>query len=232
MNVLVNGCSFSRGPNSWPYALQNIIDFDLVNLAQSGAGNTYIHHATVNELVNRSYDLVIIMWSGISRIDCRVEDVNEFNKTPYTSYHQSQRNDWIEKIIEPINDQDYVDKKWVFGNGYMNGDKFLKSIKFLETYYRHCGISEFVNNFLMHVVALQSILKYMQIPYVFSYYADYTEQLIDDPVYQLIDQANVCNNDNITQIMERIQSFDIDGIHPGVNAHKQWAEVIYKYLNL
>ena len=72
-NLLVNGCSFSRGPNSWPYFLSNV---NLVNLAQAGAGNTYIHETTIAELSQRKYDLVIVMWTGIPRIDFKVNDIN------------------------------------------------------------------------------------------------------------------------------------------------------------
>jgi hypothetical protein len=228
-NVLVNGCSFSRGPGSWPYALQNIANFNLVNLAQAGAGNTYIHHSTARELMHRTYDHVIIMWSGITRIDCQVEDIEQF-KTPYTSEYQSTRNDWPEKKVYPINDQDYVEKNWVFGNGTMNGDPFLVKNKFLDTHYRYCGTNEFVNSFLMHVISLQALLKQLDIQYTFMYYNNYEDTIKNNVLYKLIDQSNVHNKENISSIMSRINSYDSDSIHPGLEAHSTLAQDLYNHL--
>ena len=77
--ILVNGCSFSRGENSWPYQLQDLMNFDLVNLAQAACGNTYILESTISELSHRHYDFIIIMWSGVDRVDQRVDDIELFN---------------------------------------------------------------------------------------------------------------------------------------------------------
>ena len=139
-NVLVNGCSFSRGPMSWPYYLQFEYGFNLVNLAQAAAGNLYIHNSTISELGCRKYDLVLIMWSGLDRVDCQVDNIDFFCQTPYTSLTQSQRNDWPEKIVQPINDQDYIEKNWVFV--CTGQDKFLKEIKFCESQFKFVGPSQ------------------------------------------------------------------------------------------
>ena len=229
-NVLVNGCSFSRGPNSWPYAFQKLVNCELVNLAQAGAGNTYIHDTTIREVATRSYDLAIIMWTGISRIDCQVEDIEYFSQTTYTSAYQSTQNDWPEKVAHPINDQDRVEKTWVFGNGVMNQDSFLVNEKFLRSEYEHCGEAEFVNSFLTNVVSLQSVLNQMNLPYVFLYYDAYQHKLKLNNLYNLIDQQNVCDNDNIKSIMQRLSSYDPDGIHPGIEAHYEVAQNIYNHL--
>jgi hypothetical protein len=72
------------------------------------------------------------MWSGLQRVDVQVEDINLFDQTVYTSYSQSKLNDWPEKIVYPINDQDYVEKNWVFCCNNMH-DEYLQSIKFADT---------------------------------------------------------------------------------------------------
>jgi hypothetical protein len=95
MVVLANGCSFSRGPGSWPYALQSIYNFNLVNLAQSGAGNTYIFESTVLEISQRVYDLVLIMWSDPNRIDYRF-DID--NSHPGIQAHRA----WAEELKKHI----------------------------------------------------------------------------------------------------------------------------------
>ena len=159
MRILVNGCSFSRGPISWPYYLTNLTDItgkNLVNLACAGAGNTYIHETTTRILDKEKFDLVLIMWSGISRIDFQVESIDFFEKTTYTSKYQSSQNDWPGKIINPMNDQDYVEKNWIFGCSHINNDPMLG--KFFKNFYMLVGHKELVNQFILKVISLQNSL--------------------------------------------------------------------------
>lgn len=222
MVVLTNGCSFSRGPSSWPYALQSIYNFDLVNLAQAGAGNTYIFESTVAELACRHYDLVAIMWSGPNRIDYRVD--TKFS-TPYTSEYQSKKNDWPEKIIYPINDQDYVQTDWVFGCGYLNFDKDQELKNLFAPYYRNTSYAQMVDSFLIKVIALQDILKQRSINYVFSFYNNYIDEIknMSPNLSSLVDWGNCCIDNNIDTIMHKNNWFDTDGSHPGKQAHAAWA---------
>jgi hypothetical protein len=229
--VLVNGCSFSRGPNSWPYFLQKKIGFNLVNLAQAGAGNTYIHHSTVSELSLRKYDLVLIMWSGLNRIDVQVEDIELFDRTPHTSKYQSARNDWAEKIVVPVNDQDYVEKNWVFGGGFVNSDPVLKKTGLFDGFYRYCGLKQFLSSSLVHMISLQSFLKQQDIPYVFMFYNDYVDLLKTDSKYILLDQPNLFIDDNLNSLAHNNNSYDIDNMHPGSFAHQIWADKLQNFLN-
>ena len=163
--VLVNGCSFSRGPISWPYHLQQLLEFDLVNLALSAAGNTYIHNATISELSRRPYDFVFVMWSGLQRNDIQVEDISLFDQC-VTSNKQVLLNDWAEKTVWPVNDQDYVEKNWVFVG---MDNEYLQRIKFSE-YIKYRSSNNETYQSLMHMVTLQAVLKQMNMPYVFSFY--------------------------------------------------------------
>lgn len=76
MKLLVNGASFSLGPNSWP----ELLNMDLTNLSRANAGNTYIVETTMEELAKNDYDLVIIMWSPFDRVDIRNGDNWIFTK--------------------------------------------------------------------------------------------------------------------------------------------------------
>ena len=140
--ILVNGDSFSRGNISWAYQL-GIPQSDIVNLAQSGAGNNYICDTTIVELSKRTYDYVLIMWTSLDRYDLQIEDVSQFSKTFYTSQYQSSVNDWVEKIIDPVNDQDFVQKNWIFGCGHINNDIELHNIHVFDKIYRYCGDDQF-----------------------------------------------------------------------------------------
>ena len=103
MNILVTGGSLSRGPDSWSYHIEKEFASQIVNLSQSGCGNTYTHETTIAELTKRSYDLAIIQWTPFIRIDYKVKDINLFKDSIYTSAYQSQQNDWTEKIIHSDN---------------------------------------------------------------------------------------------------------------------------------
>ena len=167
MNVLVNGCSFSRGPTAWPY---HLTDVNVVNLACAGAGNDYIFNSTIAELGQRSYDFVAIMWTQPSRVDFKVNDIEQFSDSPYTSAYQLTRNDWAEKVIYPINDQDYVEKDWVYGSGFLNSDPTLLKTKLFDQVYYYQDDAQFNHLTLVKMIALQNTLKQMNIPYLFTYF--------------------------------------------------------------
>lgn len=229
--VLVNGCSFSRGPESWPYYLSTQLGFNLVNLAQSGAGNNYIHESTVEELAQRSYDLVIIMWSGLERFDVQVGDIEYFSSSIYNSKCQKSRNDWPEKIIYPINDQDYVRDNWVFGCGVVNNELELLNTKLFNGLYKHMDSEQFAYHSLQRMIALQSFLQAQQIPYVFTFYQDYLLKLKHHEfLYKLIDADNLLIKDNISNIANRLNDWDHTN-HPKQSTHRVWAQLINEHLN-
>lgn len=220
--MLINGCSFSRGPGSWPYHL----GYKIVNLAQSGAGNTYIHEATMSELAKRSYDAVTIMWTGRHRVDLRVTDIDLFVDTTYTSAYQRRQNDWLEKIVYPENDQDYVDPNWIFGCGHINQDLALTKSRAFESIYQYQSDSEFDQGLLVKMISLQNTLKQMSIPYLFTFYHPYFNQLKNYDLFGLLDLDSIYNDTNILNIMRTNSWYDPDGMHPGLQAHQSWAQII------
>lgn len=225
--VLVNGCSFSCGPISWPYCLQKTLGFDLVNLALSGAGNKYIHDSTISELSKRKYDGVFVMWTGLQRNDIQVSDIELFDQC-VTSTSQVLENDWPDKQTWPVNDQDYVEKNWVFvglDNEYIQRIKFAEYIK-----YRDSANETYQS--LLYMITLQSVLKQLDIPYTFSFFADYVKDLeVFADLYKLLDLSNVCTTDNISNIAQRIGSYDVDGYHPGLEANQEWANKLIEFIN-
>jgi len=72
--LVVSGCSFTQGAQGETWAKHLNIS-GVTNLANSGAGNNYICRRTLNYLEAQGdpkNTLVIIMWSGTSRIDVSV----------------------------------------------------------------------------------------------------------------------------------------------------------------
>jgi len=228
MNLLVNGCSFSRGPTAWPYHIPNV---NVVNLACSGAGNDYIFNSTISELGQRSYDFVVLMWTQPARIDVKVNDIAQFTDTPYTSAYQSAQNDWAEKVIDPVNDQDYVEKDWVYGCGFLNSEPALLKTRLFDRHYFYQDDTQFNYLTLVKMIAMQNTLKQMNTPYLFTYFRDYESDLAKIPhLYNMLDQSCIYKKENIYTITKDNNWFDEDGSHPGIQAHQRWAELITPFI--
>ena len=228
MRILTNGCSFSRGPIAWPNHIAKWAGADLVNLAQAGAGNTYISRSTISELQERCYDLVLIMWSGLERIDIQVENINLFDSTVYTSRYQSQQNDWPEKVIEPINDQDYVQKNWVFGCGHLNGDSFVIQSGLFRQQYKYLGFDNHLARSFFDILSLENYLKNKSIPYAFSFYQNYVPSLGD--YANQLDWSHIFNEVNLFDLTKSLDDYDTDGLHPGPAAQRSWAQSFYNFI--
>lgn len=231
MKLLVNGCSFSRGPTAWANHLAGALNASLINLAQAGAGNTYIAQSTQAELATREYDFVVIMWSGLERLDIQVDRIENFEQTHCTSWYQSSQNDWPEKIVIPVNDQDYVQKDWVFGVGHLNRDNFLLKLGLFDKQYKYQDLKQHIQRSLFLMISLQSYLKVKKIPYVFAFYQNYIDQLKTfNNLYQQLDFECIYNKTNLADISSKLNSFDPDKIHPGPLAHETWACNLYNWI--
>jgi hypothetical protein len=230
MRILTNGCSFSRGPTAWPNHVARWMSADLINLSQAGAGNTYISCSTITELQKRSYDLVLIMWSGLERIDIQVENIDLFDSTVYTSKYQSLQNDWETKVICPINDQDYVEKNWVFGSGQINLDPGILQTRLFEQQYRYQGFDNHAARSFLNMLCLESYLRNQGIPYVYSFYKNYLPQ-----IQQYVDQLYhpcIYNASNIFDVAHALNDWESDGVHPGPRAQEMWARTLVAFVNL
>ena len=228
MKILANGCSFSRGPIAWPNHIARWMDAELVNLAQAGAGNVYISRTTISELQARSYDLVLIMWSGIERIDIQVDDISLFFNSAYTSYYQSQQNDWPEKIVHPINDQDFVQKNWVFSTGFLNKDPCIIDTGLFQSSYRFQNFDNHLQRSFLDMLSLENYLQNKSIPYAFAFYQNYID-LMGNLADQL-DWCHIYNQTNLWQVTNSLADYDTDGLHPGPTAHQTWARDFYDFL--
>lgn len=231
MNILVNGSSVSRGNESWPYYLQDRIgaDCNIVNLAQAGSGNTYIHESTVEEISQRPYDLVLIQWTYANRVDFRVKDIKQFRDTTYTTDYQSRQNDWPSKVVWPVNDQEYVQKNWIFGCGYLNepGDNSLS--RAVRGYYEATDADEHIFSKLIKIISLQNTLKIQNIPYVFVPYRPITQLARFKNLTDMIDMSNVFDVSLYKLSTDYDKTFDATQ-HPLPNIQKQYADSLYQHL--
>lgn len=207
MKVLANGCSFTaKSPYlTWPY----LLDTDCVkNLASHAAGNQWICDSTIAELSENSYDLVLVMWSGLERLDYTVEE-DFYNQT--TGF-------------KSVNN---------FGIYYLHNeqDKF-KQLSVVK------GQRERVFNSLIRIISLQSYLQARNIKYKFMSYMNVWEDIYGlgfEYLDRQIDFSHwVFSDSDRNGLFELSQDQNLyieDGYHPNQTAHEQWAELIKKNIN-
>jgi hypothetical protein len=227
MKILVNGPSPARGPDTWPYYLQQQLDADLVNLSQAGAGNVFICDATISELSQRRYDFVAIMWADLRRFDIKIADVEKFNDTIYTSKFQKTMNDWPEKIVEPINDQDYVDDDWAFGCGYLN-TKDKSIVDLFDSYYKNTNVASQYYTSYCRILALQGFLKSINQPYVFVSTRPLTPLDRFNHLYKMIDFDRYVGGPTVFDIAKQTNSWQDDNTHPGSQAQFAYTDYLLR----
>jgi hypothetical protein len=227
MNILVNGASVSRGPDSWPYFLKELLGCELVNLAMAGCGNTYIHETTIGEISQRKYDLVLVMWAECGRMDFRVDDISKFSDSLNTSIYQSAQNDWPSKIVYPIDDQDHVEKNWIFSLGYLRGTKDSVSEVF-QSCHAVTGYKEILKSEYIRMISLQSVLKENNIPYLFMHWRPIRKFSRFEHLYNLIDWNNVYQEDCLEDIAQRNNWIAEDGKHPTADGHRYYAKLLHQ----
>jgi hypothetical protein len=227
MNILVNGASISRGPDTWPYFLKDLLKCELVNLAMAGCGNTYIHETTISEISQRKYDLVLVMWAECGRMDFRVDDISKFSDSHNTSIYQSAQNDWPSKIVYPIDDQDYVEKNWIFSLGSLRGTKDSVS-EIFQPCHAVTGHKEILKSEYIRMISLQSVLKENNIPYMFMHWRPIRKFSRFEHLYNLIDWSNVYQEDCLEDIAQRNNWIAEDGKHPNTDGHRYYANLLYQ----
>ena len=231
MNILVNGTCNSRGPETWPYYLSNELDSTLVNLSVAGAGNAYIHETTISELAKRTYDLVLIMWGESTHTGLRVNNIDNYSDSENTSKYQSSLNDWPEKIVYPINDQDYVDKNWILNAGYRSGKNDSVG-KFFKQYHQAVGFEQILETDIIRQISLQGFLKSIGQPYVFLYGRPYTKFKRFEHLYQLIDWNCFYQAETLMQIASKNNNELIghDNKFPNPAGQKIYAQLLSQYV--
>jgi hypothetical protein len=231
MNILLTGNCNSRGPGTWPYYLKDIIDCELVNLSIAGSGNAYIYEATISELSKRSYDLVLIMWNESTHTGVPVNDINVYADSENTSLYQSSVNDWPEKIVDPINDQDYVPKNWIMNAGYRS-NKQDSVAKFFKQYHQAVTYEQTLESDIVRMIGLQSFFKATNQPYLFLYGRPYTKFKRFDHLYKLIDWSQFYQEDTLMQIASRNNNelMGDDNKYPTAEGHRTYAELLARQI--
>ena len=247
MKILISGCSFTQwpeypgGPNvCWPGYLQKLLPDDQIkSIAEAAAGNQYICDSIIRETLNNQYDQVLVMWSGVSRLDYLTSLEDPAWNALFDSYGFYRRLSG-EKL------------GWIFSGGQL-GTWFKHPVAhkmFKEMYKVSSNLSLATIN-LMEIVKLQNYLKAKNIPFKFMSYVNYWTTgehispngdfgLMDIPEVQyLINEIDFSqwifadnNRKCIYDVAKELNNFEEDGFHPSAATHEAWAKLVVDQLRI
>jgi hypothetical protein len=243
MNILISGCSFSQwpeypgGPNScWPrYLKETNSNLNITNISEAAAGNQYIADSIIHKILENpgAYDQVLVMWSGVSRLDFLTDITDPAWNALYDSYGFYRRMD-NQKL-------GYIFSGGQMGTWYKNP---VAHKMFNEQYKVSSNLSLAMIN-LMEMVKLQNFLENKNIPYKFMSYVNYwnNKEYVSPngdfgitgfpEVRHLLQELKLENwiftndsRDGIYELAQNLNSFMDDQFHPGPEAHRSWAEFV------
>lgn len=250
MKILVSGCSFTHWPEEpgsdknicWPtYLKQQISNCDITNLAEPGAGNLYIANSIAKALINDpdKYDMILVMWSGITRLDFLTDLTNDDWLALFESYGFYRRVEGFSNRLGYIFSGGQVGP-WIQNPATRN--------LFREMYKISNNVSLAHSN-LIEIVKTQELLKQKNIPYKFMSYVNYWNDksnvspngdfgVMGKPELQslinAIDFSKWIFSDSdkncIYELAKHNNDYHGDKFHPGITTHQQWVDIMMKHL--
>ena len=250
MKILVSGCSFTHWPAEpgsdknicWPAHLQKLRpDFEIDNRAEPAAGNQYIANSVVKAVCDRPdyYDLVLVMWSGVSRLDFLTDVSKSDWNNLFDDYGFYRR---VESCPDTLG--------YIFSGGQMGPwfqNTAAKSI-FTNLYKVSSNLSLAHNN-LLEMIKCQEFLKSKKIPYRFMSYVNYwTTQGYMSPngdfgvmafpeLQSMVNQIDFSlwifsddNKNGIYEMAKTAEDYHGDRFHPGAGTNQRWAELVMEQL--
>jgi hypothetical protein len=241
MKFLISGCSFTQwpeypgGPNiCWPrYFQEQNPQIEIKTVAEAAAGNQYIADSVIRNVAEERPDHVIVMWSGVSRLDYLTSLEDPAWDALYDSYGFYRR--------LPGNRLGYI-----FSGGRM-GTWFKNPVahKMFNEMYKVSSDTSLGYINLMEIVKTQNYLKAQGIPYHFMSYVNYWN---DQPQVSRNGDFGVMGNRDLAPLVDAIDfdrwifsdleknglyelsiarnDFQEDGFHPGNATQEGWAREI------
>lgn len=250
MNILISGCSFTHWPEEpgseknicWPtYLQEKKSHFKIRNLAEPGAGNLYIANSIANALIAdpKKYDMVLVMWSGMTRLDFLTDLSNDNWRSLFNAYG------FYRRMEHCPNRLGYIFSGGEIGPWFQNNaTRTLYREMYKISDHASLGYSN-----LIEIVKIQHLLKSMGIPYRFMSYVNYwgdqprvspngdfgvaahpeLKVLIDSIDFSqwiFADSDKNC----IYELAKANNDYHGDRFHPGAKTHREWVDIMLKHL--
>ena len=250
MKILVSGCSFTHWPEEpgsdknicWPAHLQKLRDeFEIDNRAEPAAGNQYIANSVIEAICNRPsyYDLALVMWSGVSRLDF----LTDVSKSDWNELFNNYG--FYRRVNSCPNTLGYI-----FSGGQMG--PWFQSIAAKSVFtnlYKVSSNLSLAHSNLIEMIKCQEFLKSRKINYRFMSYVNYwTSEGYMSPngdfgvmafpeLRNLINQIDfgswIFSDDQRNGIYEMAKEagdYHGDRFHPGPETHRRWAQLVNENL--
>lgn len=240
MELLVSGCSFSSDPQGWQKQLTSRYD-SVTNLAHWAVGNTYIANTLQDQCLMRRYDMVLVMWSGYSRIDI-------------PSQWRQRRADDYEWFVEKHRSRS--DIEWLLSGGSNAswcGSKDSDVRELFQRLYLEMDLEHLAYLTLKNILSTQHMLENLGQPYRFMSFINFWDSdrpsqgfrsfYYDDPpistwprlqsLVNCVDWDQWIFDQGRNGIYERCRSEDdlaSDRLHPGITIQKAWGDRVIQHL--
>jgi hypothetical protein len=229
--TLLVGCSFLERLN---YRLSE--DEYHVNakkytvLASSGSGNQALAARTIYEVNQNKYDQVVVLWSGINRLDFPISE--ELNRT----YPENKPGDWIARCH--VGSMVWFHSGGILGLATSDTTAAPHEIKnFFQTQYlgTESGSKYLSELSLMSILSTQAVLDKQKISYQMGFIYDTQRSMPgepeehshgimykDTPLYNAVDWTKFTRFESPYEWAKRTSRLAQDGYHPTRNAMIDW----------
>jgi hypothetical protein len=228
--TLLVGCSFV-----WQLIKEDACHISPINtnkytvLASTGSGNQAIAAQTIHEVCSNPYNQVVVIWSGINRVDIPIS-------AQLGQYYQSHSKEYLFQC--QIGNMSWFHSGGMLGISTQDSSRTPKAIKnFLRTQYlieadRNQYLSELS---LLSIVSTQAVLNQHKIPYQMGFIYDVRSTEHDHrfehchgtldqqtPLHHSVDWTKFTDH-TAPYVWAREQNrLEEDGYHPTKDAMIEW----------
>ena len=200
---------------SWPVELARLTESNPVCRGKGGVGNFYITNRIYDTVNDSENSVVIVMWSGIERVD-RVVSKKEFH------------------YFDRVGTRD----NWLHSGGVPTFDNSKTRDRYWHNYYKTYHIEEdsYLQT-LQHMLGAQEFLTNRKIPYLFLTYKDIftyrrrkykrAKNLENHINWDRFHFPNGEFGGEFEWVKDNNLTWSGDGIHPSQESHKKYVEYLH-----
>lgn len=201
-------------------------------LASPGSGNQALAARTIYEVNQNKYDQVVVLWSGINRLDFPIS--KELQRT----YPETIENGWA--ACCSVGSMAWYHSGGIVGSGTGESGTPESLRQFFRTQYlgTESGSKYLTELSLLSIISTQAVLERANIPYQMGFIYD-TQRSIpceqeehshgimykDTPLYSAVDWTKFTKFDSPYEWAKRAGRLEHDNYHPTRNAIIDWFQL-------